>query len=117
VPLAGKLLNPKLMFLVTIRMKAAPEKRKELAQAVVSLSGVIKSMKGCLRCDLCNSLEDEDEFCLIGEWKSREDLQVHLESELFQVLRGAMSLLTNPHEMSIYNIGSCDDKKHNSKKY
>jgi quinol monooxygenase YgiN len=101
------------MFLVTIRMKAAPEKRQELAQAVASLSDAIKSMKGCLRCDLCNSLADEDEFCFIGEWKSQEDLQAHLKSEPFQVLMGAMSILTQPHEMSIYNIGSCDDKKYN----
>jgi quinol monooxygenase YgiN len=99
------------MFLITIRMKAAPEKRKELAQAVVSVSGVIKSMKGCLRCNFFNSLEDEDDFCLIEEWNSREDLQAHLKSELFHVLMGAMSLLTNPNEMTICNIGLYNDRQ------
>jgi quinol monooxygenase YgiN len=90
------------MFLITIRMQAAPEKRKELSQAVTSLTGAIRNMRGCHRCDLCRSMEDDDEFCLLGEWENKEDLLTHLESELFKVLLGAASLLKKPHEMTIY---------------
>jgi quinol monooxygenase YgiN len=90
------------MILITIRMKVAPEKRQELSQAIASLIGSIRSIKGCHRYDFCHSLEDEDELCLLGEWEREEDLAVHLESELFKVLLGAMSLLKNPHKMKIY---------------
>jgi len=90
------------MILIAIRMTVAPDKRQELSQAVASLVGSIRNVKGCHRCDFCRSLEDEDELCLLGEWERKEDLAVHLKSELFKVLLGAMSLLKSPHQMKIY---------------
>ena len=79
-----------------------PEKRKELFQTLTSLVASIRSQKGCRRCEFCVSAEDENEFCLLGEWENREDLDTHLGSELFKVLLGAMSLLKNPHEINLY---------------
>jgi quinol monooxygenase YgiN len=90
------------MILMTIRMKVLPEKRKELTQALESLVKSIKGLKGCQRCELCMSANDENEFCLIGEWENRKELDMHLRSELFKVLMGAMSLLKHPHEIKLY---------------
>jgi quinol monooxygenase YgiN len=90
------------MILTTIRMKVLPEKRKELLQTLTSLAGAVKAQNGCRRCDFCVSTEDENEFCLFGEWENREDLERHLESNVFKVLLGAMSLLKNPHEFKLY---------------
>ena len=90
------------MIFTTIRMKVFPEKRKELFQTLTSLVASIRSQKGCRRCEFCVSAEDENEFCLLGEWENREDLDTHLGSELFKVLLGAMSLLKNPHEINLY---------------
>jgi quinol monooxygenase YgiN len=83
-------------------MRVFPEKRKELFQALTSLVKSIRFQKGCRRCELCVSAEDENEFCLLGEWENRDDLDKHLGSEIFKVLLGAMSLLKNPHEMNLY---------------
>ena len=90
------------MVLITIRMKVFPEKRKELSQAVTSLVSSIRTEKGCRRCDLCYSVEDENKLCLFGEWEDQEDITAYLESKLFKVLLGAMSLLKNPHELKLY---------------
>jgi len=90
------------MILLTIRMQAAPGKRKELLQAVTSLVRSVKKMDGCHRYDLCCNMEDDDELCLLGEWESQEDLDAHLGSELFKVLLGAMSLLKSPQEMKLF---------------
>jgi quinol monooxygenase YgiN len=90
------------MIFTTIRMKVLPEKRKELFQTLKSLVSSIRSQKGCRRCEFCVNAEDENEFCLLGEWENREDLDTHLESNLFKVLLGAMSLLKNAHEMNLY---------------
>jgi quinol monooxygenase YgiN len=83
-------------------MKVLPEKRREVSQAITSLVSVIKTEKGCRRCDFFYSVEDENELCLFGEWESSEDLGRHLQSEVFKVLLGAMSLLKNPHELKLY---------------
>jgi len=83
-------------------MKVFPEKRKELTQALDLLIRSIRKEKGCSRCDFCYSAEDENEFCLIGEWEKQESLNRHTESELFKILLGAMNLLTNPREIKFY---------------
>jgi len=90
------------MVLIIIRMNVFPEKRTELAQTLTSLVRSIRKEKGCRRCDFYYSAEDENEFCLFGEWEKQEELDCHLGSELFKVLLGAMSLLKNPYEMKLY---------------
>ena len=71
------------MILVIIRMKVLAEKRKELSQALTSLIGSIRTEKGCQRCNIFQSLEDENELCIFEEWDTREDLNSHLKSERF----------------------------------
>ena len=91
------------MILVIIRMKVFGEKRKELSQTIASLIGSIRKEKGCRRCDFCQSMEDENELSLLEEWDTRQDLKIHLKSERFKVLRGAMNLLQEPYGMMFHN--------------
>ena len=90
------------MILVIIRMKVLAEKRKELSQTIVSLIGSLRAEKGCLRCDFCQDMEDENELCILEEWDTRQNLNSHLKSEHFKVLRGAMNLLREPYEMLVH---------------
>jgi len=52
------------MILAIIRMKVLDEKRKELSQTIASLIGSLRTEKGCRRCDVCRSMEDEIEYPL-----------------------------------------------------
>ncbi len=94
-----------LQILVIIRMKVLDEKSKELSQTIASLIGSIRTEKGCRRCDFCRSMENENELCLLEEWDTPENLNSHLKSERFKVLRGAMNLLQEPFEMVFYTVG------------
>jgi quinol monooxygenase YgiN len=85
-------------------MKVLPEKRMELSQAIVSLIGSIRTEKGCRRCDFCRSIDDENQLFLFEEWDTEENLMIHLKSEHFMILRGAMNLLKEPQEMMLYTI-------------
>jgi quinol monooxygenase YgiN len=85
-------------------MKVLSEKRMELSQTIASLSGSIRMEKGCNRCDFCQSIEDENELCLLEEWDTQENLKSHLKSGRFRVLRGAMNLLKEPHEMMFHTV-------------
>jgi quinol monooxygenase YgiN len=87
------------MILAIIRMKVPQEKRMELSQTIASLVGPIRAEKGCKRYDFCQSMEDENELCLLAEWDTQENLMGHLRSGRFRVLRGAMNLLKEPYEM------------------
>ena len=92
------------MILVAIRTKVLAEKRKEFSQTIASLIGSLRTEKGCLRCDFCQNIEDENKLCIIEEWDTRENLNSHLKSERFKVLRGAMSLLQEPYELMVYTV-------------
>ena len=91
------------MILVTLRMKVLSEKRMELSQTIASLIASIRTEKGCKRCDFCQSIEDENELCLLEEWDTQENIKTHLKSGRFRVLRGAMNLLKEPSEMMFHN--------------
>jgi quinol monooxygenase YgiN len=92
------------MILLMIRMKVISEKRMELSQTIASLIVSIRTEKGCERCDFCQSVEDENELCLLGEWDTHENLKSHLESERFRVLRGALNLLREPYDMTFHTV-------------
>ena len=92
------------MTLVIIRMKVLPEKRMEMSQTIVSLTGSIRTEKGCKRCDFCQSMEDENRLFLLEEWDTEENLVSYLKSARFRVLRGAMNLLKEPYEMVFHTV-------------
>ena len=91
------------MILVTIRMKVLAEKRLELSQTISLLMGPLRTEKGCRRCNFYRSMEDENELCILEVWDTRKNLNSHLKSELFRVLRGAMSLLQEPFERVVWH--------------
>jgi len=70
-----------------------------LSQAITSLIACIRVEKGCRRCDFFQNIEDKNELSLFEEWDTRENLDSHLKSERFSVLRGAINLLQEPDEM------------------
>jgi quinol monooxygenase YgiN len=90
------------MILVIVRMDVLPEKRMELSQTLVLLAASIRTEKGCRRCDICQSMEDDARLFLLAEWDTRENLMTHLNSERFRVFRGAMNLLREPCELMVH---------------
>jgi len=92
------------MILLIIRMEVLSEKRKELSQTIALLIGSIRTEKGCKRCDLCQSIEDENKLFLLEEWDTQENLKNHLKSGRFKVLRGAMNLLRGPYEIMFHTV-------------
>jgi len=87
-------------------MKVLAEKRKELSQTIVSLIGSLRAEIGCRRCDFYRSLEDENELCILEEWDTRENVDSHLKSERFRVLRGAVNILQEPYEMIVKTVAA-----------
>jgi quinol monooxygenase YgiN len=83
-------------------MKVPSAKHLELSQTIASLCGSIRMEKGCKRCYICQSIEDENRLFLLEEWNTKKNLMTHLNSEHFKVLRGAMNFLEEPYECMLY---------------
>jgi quinol monooxygenase YgiN len=111
--LANHLQTVLSMILTIIRMRVTPEKRMELSQTIASLIGPIRAETGCKRYDFCQSMEDENELCLLAEWDTQENLMGHLRSGRFRVLRGAMNLLREPYEIMFHKVFDLQGMKEN----
>ena len=85
-------------------MKVLSKKRVELSQTIALLIGSIRAEKGCKRCDFYQSIQDENELCLLEEWDTQENIKSHLKSRRFRILRGAMNLLKEPYEMTFHTV-------------
>jgi quinol monooxygenase YgiN len=92
------------MICVITRMDVLSDKRMELSQTITSLSGSLRMEKGCRRCDFCRSMEDENRLFLLEEWDAQENLMTYMKSEHFKVLRGAMTLLSEPYERVFHTV-------------
>jgi quinol monooxygenase YgiN len=56
-------------------------------------------------------MEDENELSIFEEWDMRENLNSHLKSDRFRVLRGAMNLLQEPYEMVSHTVATGKRKR------
>ena len=81
------------MIDATIKMTVPAGKRKEVLQTMKAILGPIRREGGCISCNCCVDMEDENVLFFEEEWKTREDLENHLRSDHFGVLNGAMRLL------------------------
>jgi len=51
-------------------------------------------------------MENENELCILEEWDTRTNLNTHLKSERFRILRGAMNLLQEPYEIVFHTVAA-----------
>ena len=83
-----------------------PAKRKELVLTVSSLMNLIRGEPGCAMVKFYGDTEDHNAFILIVEWKDRNALDRHLESETFKILLGSLRLLSNQAEVDFNLLSS-----------
>ena len=92
------------MILVTIKIDVLPAKQKELAQTLCALSSWVRKETGCLSSQFYRDVENQNALCVLEQWANQSDLDAHLRSENFRVLRGALKLLNGPAEMRFHSV-------------
>ena len=92
------------MIIVTIKINVRPAKQKELVQTICALSARVRKETGCLSSQFYRGVEDENALCVIEEWATQPDLDAHLGSDNFAVLRGAVKLLNGPAQMQFHSV-------------
>ncbi|RJQ77482.1 MAG: antibiotic biosynthesis monooxygenase [Desulfobacteraceae bacterium] len=92
------------MIFLRITMHVLPEKQKEVVQTLVSMVDPMKKETGCRSYSLFYDMTDKNLLCVLEEWENREKLDHHLESDVFGVLLGTRSLLSQPHDIHIDSV-------------
>jgi len=96
------------MIVLRIVMNALPEKRLEVMQTLLSMIGPGGKEAGCLSYAAFCDIEDANSFCLIQEWETRDDLNLHLRSPRFGVLLGVKTLLGETPQIQIYAVSQSE---------
>ena len=81
------------MIVNTARVTIRPEKRTEFFQTISELLEPIKMARGCMGFHFYVDTTDENSSLLLGEWETESDLDNHLRSNDFAILRGAITVL------------------------
>jgi quinol monooxygenase YgiN len=92
------------MILVTIKIDVRSAKQKELAQTLSALAGRVRKEAGCVSSAFYRGVENENALCVLEEWATQPDLDAHLRSDNFRVLRGAVKLLNGPAPMRFHSV-------------
>lgn len=87
------------MVVATIRVLVPQNKRQEMFLTLESLTESIRSQPGCLNYHFYVEIGNENSMCVVEEWRSLDDLELHILSRDFSVLFGAINLLRGPKEV------------------
>ncbi len=104
------------MVIITIEIDVPSIKTKEFLQTMLVITQRIRMENGCIACNFLKDVSDENRYRLVGKWKGKDELNNHLRSEEFSVVRGAMSLLENKPDMRVYVVSSHQELDHLQKK-
>jgi quinol monooxygenase YgiN len=81
-----------------------PSKSDEFAQSICSFSSRIRKEKGCLGHSLYRDSEKENKYLVVGEWKTRQSMERHFQTQDFEVLIGAARVLGETFTISIAEV-------------
>lgn len=89
------------MIVNSARITVRPDKQREFLQTIKQLLDSVKSAKGCVAFNVYVDAVDENSSLLVSEWETEADLNRHLGSDDFAIIRGAIAALsTSAHEFT-----------------
>ena len=92
------------MIIIKITMNAIPGKQLEMTQTLLSMIEPTEKEAGCISYGVFCDTKDKNRFCLLEEWKTREELDQHIASHQFSILLGTKALLCEPLDIRIFTV-------------
>jgi len=87
------------MTRMTITLRPFPSKDLEFAQTMEGLIKELSKEPGCLSYRFHR--DEQNKFSLDSSWSTREELEAHFQSSLFNILLGAFHALCEQPEVKI----------------
>jgi len=92
------------MIVIKITMNAIPSKQLEMMQTFLSMIEPTEKEPGCISYGVFCDTKDKNRFCLLEEWKTREELDQYIASHQFSILLGTKALLCEPMDIQIFTV-------------
>jgi len=92
------------MLIYQLKIKVKPYKPDEFVNSILSYLSKVRKARGCLGFSVYQDFEKENEYIVVGEWKTRQALEKHFKTPEFEVLIGAAKVLGEKFEMNIAEV-------------
>ncbi len=92
------------MLICQLKIKIKLYKSDEFIDSMYSFLSKIRKARGCLGFSVYQDSEKENEYIVVGEWKTRQALEKHFKTREFELLIGAARVLGETFEMKISEI-------------
>jgi quinol monooxygenase YgiN len=92
------------MFIYVITVVVKPHKSSEFESALYSISRIFLKAKGCLGYSVHRDIEKENTYSAVGEWQTRQTMEKHFKTSDYEVLIGAVRVLSENFEMNIAEV-------------
>ncbi|MHB8808424.1 MAG: putative quinol monooxygenase [Desulfobulbaceae bacterium] len=87
------------MIIARVKLKGREGKRLEIMQTLQGITDQVRQCKGCVGVNCSQDLNDQNIFYTMQEWRTRQELDDHLNSKLFAALLGIQSILAEPPQI------------------
>jgi quinol monooxygenase YgiN len=90
------------MNLSLLRIVPDAERRKDVLDILLSITGPTLAQPGCIRCEVSEGIHN-DSILFIEEWKTETDMVQHLGSSLYGRVLAAMEFSATPPEIFFFD--------------
>ncbi len=97
------------MLIYQLKIEIKPYKTDEFVTSIRSFSRRIRKEKGCLSYSVYRDHENENTYSLVGEWKTRQAMDKHFQTQDFELLIGAARVLGETFAMNIAEVSKTGD--------
>ena len=92
------------MFIYVMKIVIKPYKTVEFDDTLRSISRNFLKAKGCLGYSVHRDTEKENTYSVVGEWQTRQTMEKHFKTSDYEVLIGAVRVLSENFEMNIAEV-------------
>jgi|BarGraNGADG00312_2_1021985.scaffolds.fasta_scaffold03992_5 quinol monooxygenase YgiN len=92
------------MIIVKATITAKPGDRDKIISISQDVIGPTRSELGCISYELFASTQDKDVLVMFEQWKNREVLETHMQTEHFKAFGAAIKdMIAKELEISVYS--------------
>ncbi len=96
------------MITVNLRIKVPRERHRDFMDSARLILEPTRIQSGCISCRLYQDLDEPDAVFLVEEWKSRKELDCHLNSEQYRIVLSLMEASDQFPEIKLNTISKME---------
>ena len=96
------------MITVSLGFRVSHKRRKDFMNSARLILGPTRIQPGCISCRLYQDLDEPDAVFLVEEWKSRKELDCHLNSEQYRIVLSLMEASDQFPEIKLNTISKME---------